>query len=102
MPQKYPVLGGVDRYDIWGGDYVHVSTNLTKKSPAQVSGGFLKGEARDYLLPRNSLKYNVARNAYETDLTLEELRTGRSELDGEEFDWGDRSPVYQDRHYWTV
>jgi len=65
-------------------------------------GGFLKGETHHYPLPWNTLKYNVARNAYETDLTLEELRTGRSELDGEEFDWGDRSPVYQDRHYWTV
>ena len=53
-------------------------------------------------LPWNSLKYNVARNAYETDLTLEELRSGRSELDGEAFDWGDRSPVYQYRYYWTV
>ena len=65
-------------------------------------GGFLKGETHHYPLPWNSLKYNVARNAYETDLTLEELRSGRSELDGEAFDWGDRSPVYQYPHYWTV
>ena len=55
-------------------------------------GGFLKGETHHYPLPWNALKYNVARNAYETDLTLEELRSGRSELDGEAFDWGDRSP----------
>jgi sporulation protein YlmC with PRC-barrel domain len=65
-------------------------------------GGFLKGETHHYPLPWNTLKYNVARNAYETDLTLEELRTGRSELDGEAFDWGDRSPVYQYPQYWTV
>ena len=65
-------------------------------------GGFLKGETHHYPLPWNTLKYNVARNAYETDLTLEQLRSGRSELAGEAFDWGDRSPVYQHPHYWTV
>jgi hypothetical protein len=78
-------------------------TRATSSESAVVQcGGFLKGDIHHYPLPWNSLKYNVARNAYETDLTLEELRSGRSELDGEEFDWGDRSPVYQDRHYWTV
>jgi hypothetical protein len=50
----------------------------------------------------NSLKYNLARHAYEIDLTLEDLRSGPSELDGEAFDWGDRSPVYRHPQYWTV
>jgi hypothetical protein len=53
-------------------------------------------------VPWNSLKYNVARKAYDTNLTLEELRSGPSELDGEEFDWGDRSLVYRHPQYWTV
>ena len=50
----------------------------------------------------NSLKYDMARKAYQTDLTIEELQSGQSELDGEAFDWGDRSPVYRHPHYWTV
>jgi len=65
------------------------------------SGGFLKGHIHYYPLPWSSLKYHVARQAYETDLTLDELRSGRSELD-REFDWGERSPVFQSAQYWTV
>ena len=63
--------------------------------------GFL-GTCHHYPVPWNSLKYNVARKAYDTNLTLEELRSGPSELDGEEFDWGDRSLVYRHPPYWTV
>jgi hypothetical protein len=65
-------------------------------------GGFFKADTHHYPAPWNSLKYNVAREAYETNLTLEELRSGPSELDGEAFDWGDRSPVYRHPQYWTV
>jgi hypothetical protein len=64
-------------------------------------GSFLRG-LHHYPVPWNSLKYNLARNAYETDLTLDDLRSGPSELDGEAFDWGDRSPVYRHPQYWTV
>ncbi len=53
-------------------------------------------------MPWSSLRYDPARKAYETDVTLEELRGGPSELDGEEFDWGDRSPAYRHPQYWTV
>jgi sporulation protein YlmC with PRC-barrel domain len=66
------------------------------------SGGFLKADVHHYPLPWDSLKYNVVREAYETNLTLEELRRGPSELDGEAFDWGDRSPAYRHPQYWTV
>ena len=65
-------------------------------------GGFLGTGQHHYPVPWNSLKYNVARKAYDTNLTLEELRSGPSELDGEEFDWGDRSLVYRHPQYWTV
>jgi hypothetical protein len=65
-------------------------------------GGLLKGEVHHYPVPWDSLKYDVARKAYTTNLTLEELRSGRSELDGEAFDWGDRSAVYRHPEYWSV
>jgi sporulation protein YlmC with PRC-barrel domain len=65
-------------------------------------GGFLKAETHRYPVPWKSLKYDVARKAYATDLTLEELRSGPSDLDGEAFDWGERSPVYRHPQYWTV
>jgi sporulation protein YlmC with PRC-barrel domain len=65
-------------------------------------GGFLKADIHFYPLPWSSLKYDVARKAYGTDVSLEELRSGQSELDGDDFDWGDRSPIYRCPHYWTV
>jgi hypothetical protein len=65
-------------------------------------GGLLKGEMHHYPVPWDSLKYDVARNAYTTNLTLEELRSGTSELDGEAFDWGDLSAVYRHPQYWSV
>jgi PRC-barrel domain len=64
--------------------------------------GFLGTGQHHYPVPWGSLKYNLDRKAYETTLTLEELRSGPSELDGEAFDWGDRSPVYCHPQYWTV
>jgi hypothetical protein len=42
------------------------------------------------------------RQAYETELTLDDLRTGPSEFDGEAFDWGDRSRPYRHPQYWTA
>jgi sporulation protein YlmC with PRC-barrel domain len=53
-------------------------------------------------LPWSSLRYSLVRKAYETDVTLEELQSGPSELDDEAFDWGDRSGIYRHPHYWTV
>jgi len=35
-----------------------------------------------------------------TDVSLEQLRSGPSELDGRAFDWGDRSYIYP--QYWTL
>lgn len=62
------------------------------------SGGFLG--CHHYPLPWNSLKYNFSRQAYETVLTLEQLRKGRSEAG--EFDWGNRSQLYQHPQYWVL
>jgi hypothetical protein len=66
------------------------------------SCGFLGAARHRYPVLWNSLRYNLASKAYEANLTLEELQSGPSELDGEVFDWGDRSPVYQHPQYWTV
>jgi PRC-barrel domain protein len=63
------------------------------------SGGLLG--RHHYPLPWDSLKYNSSRQAYETGLTLDELRRGRSEQDGE-FDWGNRAQAYQHPQYWTL
>jgi hypothetical protein len=65
-------------------------------------GGLLTGEIRHYPLPWDSLKYDLARNGYRTSFTLQELQDGPSELDGEAFDWGDRSANYRHPQYWAV
>ena len=63
-------------------------------------GGLL--EVHHYPVPWDLLKYDVARKAFTTNLTLEELRSGPSEFDGETFDWGDRSTAYRHPQYWSV
>ena len=63
---------------------------------------FLGIDLHHYPVPWNSLKFNSVHKCYDADLTLVELRSGPSELDGEAFDWGDRSPFYQHPQYWTV
>ena len=65
------------------------------------SSGFLGTGVHHYPVPWSSLKYDPDRRAYRTDLTLEQLRAGPCELDGE-FDWGDRSRLYQHPQYWGV
>jgi hypothetical protein len=45
-----------------------------------------------------SLKYNATREAYETDVNLEQLRSG--ELDAGVFDWGARGLTYP--QYWFL
>ncbi len=69
---------------------------------AVVKCGSLLGERHHYPIPWSSLKFDTARKAYEASATLDELRSGQSELDGEVFDWGDRSKVYRHPQYWTV
>ena len=63
-------------------------------------GGVLKGHIHHYPLPWGSLKYNATREAYETDVSLEQLRSGASELDAEVFDWGARGLTYP--QYWFL
>jgi hypothetical protein len=61
-------------------------------------GGVLKGHIHHYPLPWGSLKYNATREAYETDVNLEQLRSG--ELDAGVFDWGARGLTYP--QYWFL
>ncbi len=65
--------------------------------------GFLGTDLHHYPVPWNALKYDVHRGCYETELTLDDLRSGPSDLDGDTFDWGDRTPgLYQRVQYWGV
>jgi hypothetical protein len=66
------------------------------------SGGLLAIERHHYPVEWGSLHFNAGRQAYETSATLDELRGGPSELDGDDFDWGDRSRSYQHPQYWVV
>jgi len=65
-------------------------------------GSVLAGERHHYPVPWSSLKFDPARKAFEAASTLDELRGGPSELDGETFDWGDRAQAYRHPQYWTV
>ena len=65
-------------------------------------GGLFKGKVHHCPVPWASLTYDTARKAYTTSLTSEELRSGPSELEGDDFDWGDRATVYHHPQYWSV
>ena len=69
---------------------------------AVIRTGGLLGSHHHYPLPWNALKYDSARQAFATTLTLDELSAGPCEFDGEDFDWGDRTHAYTHPQYWTV
>src|ERR1700740_3688785 len=61
---------------------------------AVVKTGGMLGSHHHYPVEWTALKYDPARQAFATALTLAELSTGPCEFDGEAFDWGDRSRSY--------
>jgi sporulation protein YlmC with PRC-barrel domain len=63
--------------------------------------GFLGTEVHHYPVPWDALRYNPQRRGYETELTIEDLRSGPSELDIS-FDWGDRTPPRPQPRFWDV
>jgi hypothetical protein len=69
---------------------------------AVIKTGRLLGGHHHYPIRWNALRFDPARRAFQTDVTLEDLRTGPSEFDDDTFDWGDRSRSYPHPHYWTV
>jgi hypothetical protein len=67
---------------------------------AVIKTGGLLGSHHHCPIRWDALRFDPARQAYQTDVTVEDLRAGPSELDEEAFDWGDRSRPHP--HYWTV
>lgn len=65
-------------------------------------GGSFSSPPHFYPVPWNSLKYNPGSRAYEIEISMQDLREGPCELDGETFDWGERAPSYRGPQYWTV
>ena len=69
---------------------------------AVIKTGGLLGSHHHYPVQWAALRYDPQRQAFETELTLEDLRAGPSEFDDDSFDWGDRSQSYTHPHYWSV
>ncbi|WP_024512235.1 PRC-barrel domain-containing protein [Bradyrhizobium sp. ARR65] len=69
---------------------------------AVVRTGGLLGTHHHHPIQWSALKFNPQRQAFETGLTLDELRASPCEFDGDAFDWGDRSRSYPHPQYWTV
>jgi hypothetical protein len=100
----------VEHVGVYGRDGVKLGTierlMLDKMSGtvayAVIKTGGLLGTHHHYPVLWGALKFDPARQAYQTAVTLEELSAGPCELDGEEFDWGDRSQSYPHPQYWTV
>jgi hypothetical protein len=67
---------------------------------AVIKTGGLLGSHHHCPIRWDALRFDPARQAYQTDVTVEDLRAGPSELDEEAFDWGDRSRPHP--HYWGV
>ncbi|MHC2437877.1 PRC-barrel domain-containing protein [Bradyrhizobium sp. USDA 4451] len=65
------------------------------------TGGVLSTH-HHYPVRWTALHFDPARQAFEAEVTLEDLRTGPCEFDGDEFDWGDRSRSYTHPNYWAV
>ena len=69
-------------------------------------GGFLGMGQKHLPIPWARLKYDLAEEAYQLDLTNEEFRRAPAYEADQEFDWGDRSQevvihsYYQAPHYW--
>lgn len=67
---------------------------------AVIKTGGLLGSHHHYPVQWAALKYDRHHQTYNIALTLDELRSGPCELDGDSFDWGDRSRPHP--HYWSV
>ena len=69
---------------------------------AVIKSGGLLDTHHHYPVQWSALKYDPRRQAFQVELTPEQLSSGPCEFDGDEFDWGDRSPPYQHPNYWSV
>jgi hypothetical protein len=69
---------------------------------AVIKTGGLFGSHHHHPVLWGALRYDTKRQAFETELTIEELSLGPCEFDGAAFDWGDRSRPYPHPQYWTI
>ena len=69
---------------------------------AVIKTGGLLGSHHHYPVLWGALRYDPERQAFRTELTLDELSSGPCEFDDDAFDWGDRSRSYTHPQYWTV
>src|SRR3954462_231198 len=69
---------------------------------AVIKTGGLLGSHHHYPVQWSALKYDPGRQAFQTELTVDELRIGPSEFEGKAFDSGDLSRSYEHPQYWTV
>jgi len=111
MPHTLVPSDQVEGAPVYGSDGTKIGTIerlMLDKRTGMVAYAIVKTRGRfgagrhHYPLSWGALKYNPAREAYETGVTLEALRSGPSELDDEAFDWGDRSRPYQHPRYWGI
>src|SRR5438270_5892872 len=58
---------------------------------AVIKTGGLLGTHHHYPLQWSALRYDPGRQVFQVELTPEQLSSGPCEVDGDEFDWGDRS-----------
>jgi hypothetical protein len=65
-------------------------------------GGFLGLGADYYALPWSMLTYNEGLDAYELDITEDQLRGAPAHDPGERFDWDDRQWAQQVHDYYRV
>ena len=69
---------------------------------AVIRTGGLLGTHHHYPVQWGALKYDPARQAFRVEVTQDELASGPSEFDGDEFDRGDRSRPYAHPNYWSI
>ncbi len=111
MPHTLVPSDRVEGAPVYGSDGTKIGTIerlMLDKRTGMVAYAVVKTRGRFGAGPHHcslswgTLKYNAGRAAYEADVTLKALHNGASELDGEAFDWGDRSRPYRHPHYWDV
>ena len=108
MPHTLVPSDRVEHVSVYGQDGAKLGTierlMLDKASGtvayAVIKTGGLLGSHHHCPIRWDALRFDPVRQAYQTDVTPEDLRAGPSELDEEAFDWGDRSRPHP--HYWTV
>jgi PRC-barrel domain len=69
---------------------------------AVIKTGGMLGAHHHYPVQWGALRYDPNRQAFQTELTVDDLANGPCELDDDAFDWGDRSKSYTHPQYWTV